>query len=78
MSGYTPTTTEVRREYARISGPPYATGKQAQFSRWLRKLNAKVAAKAWDACLDAIDTHELNTSQAREGNPYRKTATEGK
>lgn len=31
----------------------------------------RAKAEAWDACLDAIDQNELNTDQAREGNPYR-------
>lgn len=28
-------------------------------------------AAAWDECLDAIEQNELNTEQARSGNPYR-------
>lgn len=28
-------------------------------------------ARAWDECLNAIEKHELNTEQARAGNPYR-------
>ena len=28
-------------------------------------------ARAWDECLNAIEKHELNTEQARTGNPYR-------
>ncbi|WP_382307319.1 hypothetical protein [Herbiconiux sp. UC225_62] len=31
-------------------------------------------ADVWDACLDAIEQNELNTIQAREGNPYRAGA----
>lgn len=29
-------------------------------------------AKVWDEVLDAIEQNELNTQQAREGNPYLK------
>jgi len=28
-------------------------------------------AEGWDDCLDAIEQNELNTEQARQGNPYR-------
>jgi hypothetical protein len=31
-------------------------------------------AEVWDACLDAIEQNELNTEQARQGNPYRAAA----
>lgn len=34
----------------------------------------RVSAEAWDECLDAIEQHELNTEQARAGNPYRAAA----
>lgn len=34
-----------------------------------------VAEAAWDECLDAIEKHELNTEQARIGNPYRPSVT---
>lgn len=30
-----------------------------------------IQADAWDECLDEIDKYELNTEQARDGNPYR-------
>ena len=33
-----------------------------------------VAAAVWDEVLEEIECHELNTIQAREGNPYRETA----
>lgn len=32
---------------------------------------------AWNECLDAIEKHELNTEQARSGNPYRNPRTPG-
>ncbi len=32
-----------------------------------------VQEEAWDYCLDEIEANELNTEQAREGNPYRAT-----
>ena len=35
---------------------------------------ADAREKTWDECLDAIDQNELNTDQAREGNPHRNTA----
>ena len=35
---------------------------------------ARVREAAWDECLDAIEQNELNTAQAREGNPYRADA----
>jgi hypothetical protein len=33
-------------------------------------------ARIWDECLDAIEQNELNTQQAREGNPYRVKAAD--
>lgn len=32
-----------------------------------------VAAAAWDRCLDEIEAYEINTEQAREGNPYKES-----
>lgn len=43
-------------------------------SKWLADRDRNTAANAWDACLDAIEQNELNTGQAREGNPYREEA----
>lgn len=31
-----------------------------------------VAERTWDECLAEIEENEINTQQAREGNPYRK------
>lgn len=36
-------------------------------SDWL----ARVKEATWDECLDEIEEYEINTQQAREGNPYR-------
>jgi hypothetical protein len=67
---YTPTTAEVRAWYgADEFGYPAPEGQEVPgFDRWL----AGVQADAWDACLDDIEKYEINTQQAREGNPYRK------
>jgi len=35
---------------------------------------ADLKADVWDECLTAIEENEINTQQAREGNPYRKGA----
>lgn len=37
----------------------------------LAELKRVTAEKAWDACLDEIEQFEINTEQARDGNPYR-------
>jgi len=36
-------------------------------AEWLQE----VKAEAWDFCLDEIEQNDLNTAQARIGNPYR-------
>lgn len=33
---------------------------------------AELKALVWDHCLNEIEQYELNTQQARDGNPYRK------
>ena len=40
------------------------------FNTWLAEHDRSVSASAWDECLSAIDANELNTEQARDGNPY--------
>lgn len=38
---------------------------------YLAEHDRTTKAEAWDECLDEIDKNELNTEQARSGNPYR-------
>lgn len=44
---------------------------ESKFRAWLAAHDAEVAANAWDRCLDEIEAYEINTQQARDGNPYR-------
>jgi hypothetical protein len=47
------------------------TGRYAQSSAdALDAAIRQAKAEAWDECLDAIERYELNTEQARSGNPY--------
>jgi hypothetical protein len=73
MSEYIPSIAQVRRSYDGQWDVRSPHGKEAavEFDLWLAANDRVVAAKAWEACLDAIDQNELNTEQARNGNPYR-------
>jgi hypothetical protein len=69
---YTPETEQVRgviewrNRFARDKLTPES------YDRMIEHLKAA----AWDECLDAIEANEINTEQARAGNPYR-TPREG-
>ena len=47
-------------------------------SDWLVEHDRQVAERAWDRCLDEIEKYEINTQQAREGNPHRAAKGEQK
>lgn len=82
MDEYTPTTAQVREAYAidpeyeyhQPDDPGYVHRNRRAFDRWLASRDAEVKCAAWDECLSEIDANEINTQQAREGNPYREGA----
>ena len=52
MSGYTPTTEQVRAVYAMRPSIDETTRRESQFDRWLEQVNAEAleeAADAWHA-----------------------------
>jgi len=38
---------------------------------WFAFNRLAALAHVWDECLNAIEVNNLNTEQARDGNPYR-------
>jgi hypothetical protein len=80
MNGYTPTTEEVRGDYAHFQVPggtdpvtgEFAEG-LAEFDRWLAEVERAAAEKAWwEACLRIADgENNLDIADTyQKQNPY--------
>jgi len=69
----TPTTEQIRDAWGLgrgMGGTATVAEGFAEFDRWFAEKKADV----WDECLTAIESNNLNTEQARKGNPYRPVA----
>lgn len=70
MNEYTPTTEQVRRDYARAGYPldaDYRSVGRAEFDRWLRG----VLADAWDEGAGA-GYDDAEAGREEKHNPYRE------
>lgn len=90
MSDYTPTTEEVREDYAlgrnEVVGAGWYDQHRAEFDRWLAAHDAEVASKAWDEGVSVALNHAIRNEDGVTlrlehldgrpwGNPYQ-TGTE--
>ena len=66
MSDYTPTTEEVRLDYA--PAKTFPADAEEQFDRWL----AEVKADAWLEGACSVGESEFPSREWDEGNPYRQ------
>ena len=66
MSDYTPTTEQIRDDYALLAG--VVRPRHQQFDRWL----AGVKAQAWEKGYAAGDADAHTENRLNSPNPYRK------
>ena len=65
MSDWTPTTEQVREDFATRMAPHLDESRREMFDRWLERVKAEV----WDEC--CYETMGQGTAQIPD-NPYRK------
>lgn len=79
MTKYTPTTEEVRGDYAHFQVPggtdpvtgEFAEG-LAEFDRWLTEYTRAKQAEAWDECGKDIHGNHYPDTETYLRNPYRE------